>query len=178
VDDHLEAAMHQPTPLDFWDQVPQLLARMRSYGVLCTVVDGDTNSNILTLGWCLVGPTYNGNPIVVVAITPLRYSWEFIEAVPEFVLGIPNDALTDAVDLCGTCSGRHNDKFIAAQLTPIASEHVRAPSILECPANIECRVYESVHPPHYLLTPRHREQPIREQHTIYFAEVLGTYSYI
>jgi hypothetical protein len=28
-----------------------------------------------------------------------------------------------------------------------------------------------------LLTPEHRQRPIEQQHTIYFAEVLGTYGW-
>jgi flavin reductase (DIM6/NTAB) family NADH-FMN oxidoreductase RutF len=60
-------------------------------------------------------------------------------------------------------------------LTTAAGLNVRTVSILECPLNIECRIYEKVAPPHMLLTPEHRRSPVNEQHTIYFAEVLGTY---
>lgn len=98
-----------------------------------------------------------------------------IEEVPEFVLGIPDDALQPAAALCGTRSGRDTDKFAAAGLTPVPSLHVRPPSIRECPLNIECRVYTKVAPPHLLLTPEHRQWPLAEQHTIYFAQVLGAY---
>ena len=52
---------------------------------------------------------------------------------------------------------------------------MRAPSIAECPINVECRIYHKQRPPHYLLTPEHRRNPLEEQHTIYFGEVLGTY---
>ena len=69
------------------------------------------------------------------------------------------------------------DKFAAAGLIPVPSVHVRAPSILECPIKIECRTYTSVAPPHMLLTPEHRRRPVEDQHTIYFAEVLGTYGW-
>ena len=79
--------------------------------------------------------------------------------------------------LCGTRSGRDMDKFEAAELTPVPSVDVKAPSIQECPINVECRVYTRVAPPHLLLTPEHRQRPVQEQHTIYFAEVLGTYGW-
>jgi len=67
------------------------------------------------------------------------------------------------------------NKFAAAGLTALPSVHVRAPSILQCPINVECRVYTRIPPPHMLLTPEHRQRPLEQQHTIYFAEVLGTY---
>ena len=112
-----------------------------------------------------------------IAVTPLRYSWRFLEEVGEFVIAVPDDSLQAAAELCGTRSGRDSDKFEAARLTRVESAHVKPPSIAECPINIECRVYTKVAPPHELLTPGHRKRPLAEQHTIYFAEVLGTYSY-
>lgn len=165
--------------IDFWQVSGSIVDRMRSVngGVLCTVVDGDGAENVLTLGWGLIGPAYHDHPIFVIAVAPQRYSWRFLEAVPEFVIGVPGDELRSAADLCGTRSGRDMDKFAAAGLTRVASKVVKAPSILECPINVECRIYHREQPPHRLLTPEHRRRPLAEQHTIYFAEVVGTFSY-
>jgi len=162
--------------LSFWDCASEILARMRNGGVLCSVVDKAGNQNLLTLGWGQIGPAYHGHPIFVIAVTPLRYSWRFLEEVPEFVISVPDDSLAEAVDFCGTRSGRdYDDKFAAAGLTAIPSVHVAAPSIAEAPINVECRIYARIAPPHMLLTPEHRRRPLEQQHTIYFAEVLGTY---
>ena len=161
--------------LGFWDCAGEIVRRVRFGGVLCTVVDAAGAENVLTLGWGLIGPFYHGRPVFAIAVAPGRYSWRFLEAVPEFVIAVPGDGLKAAVDLCGTRSGREVDKFEAAGLTRRASVHVRPPSIVECGINVECRIYTSVKPPHMLLTPEHRRAPVEEQHTIYFAEVLGTY---
>ena len=72
-------------------------------------------------------------------------------------------------------SGRDHDKFRETGLTPIPSAQVRPVSIAECPIHVECRIYHKQRPPHGILTPEHREKPLEMQHTIYFAEVLGTY---
>jgi len=167
--------MKQPEALDFWECATEILHRMRCGGVLCTVVDSEGMNNVLTLGWGQIGPFYHDHPVFSIAVTPLRYSWRFLEEIPEFVIAVPDDGLGAAAELCGTKSGRDLDKFQAAGLTPRPSVHVQAPSIQECPINIECRIYARVHPPHMLLTPEHRQRPIEHQHTIYFAEVLGTY---
>lgn len=171
--------MANRTELDFWNHTGEILHRMRSAngGVLCTVTDRGGQDNVLTLGWGLIGPSYRGHPIFVVAVAPPRYSWRFLEDVPEFVIAVPDDSLREAADLCGTRSGRDLDKFDAAGLTRVASCHVRPPSIGECPINVECRIYHGAAPPHNLLTPEHRLRPVHEQHTIYFAEVLGTFRY-
>jgi flavin reductase (DIM6/NTAB) family NADH-FMN oxidoreductase RutF len=166
--------------LDFWECAGEILYRMRSAngGVICTVVDSAGRQNAITLGWGQIGPNYHGRPIFIIAVAPPRYSWRFLEDVPEFVIAVPDDATRPAVDFCGTRSGRdYADKLAAAGVTAVPSQHVRAPSILECPVNVECRIYTRVAPPHLLLTPEHREKPLEEQHTIYFAEVLGAYRY-
>lgn len=167
--------MKQRVEIDFYSCASEILNRMRDGGVLCTVADEAGEQNLLTLGWGQIGPFYHGHPILTIAVTPLRYSFRFLEEVSEFVIAVPDDTLRHAATLCGTRSGRDLDKFEAAGLAPVPSVHVRTPSILECPINVECRIYTSVAPPHMLLTPEHRQHPIQDQHTIYFAEVLGTY---
>jgi flavin reductase (DIM6/NTAB) family NADH-FMN oxidoreductase RutF len=161
----------------FWECTSEILNRMRAGGVLCTVVDNDGRQNLLTLGWGQIGPFYHGHPVFSIAVSPLRHSWRFLAEVPEFVIAVPGETLRAAAKLCGTASGRDLDKFAAAGLTRVPSVHVRAPSIVECAINIECRIYASIAPPHLLLTPEHRQQPIEAQHTIYFAEVLAAYTY-
>ena len=150
---------------------------MRNEGVLCTVIDKESNINVITLGWGQIGPFYHGHPVFTIAVTPQRYSWRFLEEVPEFVIALPDDKLIKAAEICGKLSGRDTDKFKAAGLTPVQSEYVKAPSIKECPVNIECRIYTKVAPPHLLLTPEHRKAVVERQHTIYFAEVLGAFGW-
>ena len=161
--------------LDFWEYPAEILSRMRKDGVLCTVTDKDLNNNIITLGWGQIGPFYHGHPVFIIAVTPQRYSWRFLEEIPEFVIAVPDDSLKNAAQICGTLSGRDIDKFKASGLTQVMSKYVKAPSILEAPINIECRIYNKIVPPHLILTPEHRKSPIEHQHTIYFAEVLGTF---
>ena len=169
--------MGKRVELDFYTCADEILARLRQGGVLCTVVDQGGNSNLLTLGWGQIGPFYHGHPVFIIAVTPLRYSWRFLEQVPEFVIAVPDDTLEEATALCGSKSGRDLDKFEAAGLTRVPSVRVRPPSIRECPINVECRIYARISPPHMLLTPEHRQRPVEEQHTIYFAEALGTYGW-
>ena len=169
--------MKQRVEIDFWEHAPEVLRSLHSGGVLCTVADGSGGRNLLTLSWGLLGPFYHGHPVFVIAVTPQRYSFRFLESLAEFVIAVPDASRAEAVRLCGTLSGRDLDKFKAAGLTPADSAQVQAPSILECPVNIECRVYAKVAPPHQLLTPEHRLAPVERQHTLYFAEVLGAHGW-
>lgn len=149
--------------------------RLNDGGVLVSCVGADGQANLITVSWWLFGWFYRSRPMSVIAIRHDRHSFKLLEEVPEFVVAVPGPELRPAVDYCGTESGANVDKFAATGLTPVASYHVRPPSVAQCLANYECRVYEAVHPPHRLLTPEHRQRPLEQQHTIYFAEVLGVY---
>lgn len=152
------------------------LERLNDGGVLISCTGKEGKPNLITVSWWLFGWFYHGNPMSVIAIRPDRFSHHLLEEVPEFVVAIPTLEIRPAVDFCGKYSGRDHDKFAETGLTPVPSYHVRPPSVAECVANFECRIYEAVHAPHMLLTPEHRQQPLERQHTIYFAEVLGVYA--
>jgi len=169
--------MDERVELDFYECAGEIVRRLHECGVLCVVADGAGRQNVLTVGWGQVGPFYHGNPVFAVAVTPLRHSWRFLEETLEFVIAVPDDERRAAAALCGSTSGRDLDKFDAAGLTRVPSVHVAPPSVRECPINVECRVYARVPPPHMLLTPEHRQRPVQDQHSIYFAEVLGTYGW-
>ncbi len=146
------------------------------HGLLLTSIGADNRPNAMTIGWGLYGWSYHNHPVTVVAVRPACHTFRLLEEVPEFVLCVPTAAIAQAVAFCGSRSGRDCDKFRETGLTLIPSTHVRPPSIAECPVHVECRVYHKQRPPHQILTPEHRQRPLAEQHTIYFAEVLGTYA--
>ena len=163
------------TSLDFGDVIEELYRETRGNGVLLTSVGSDGRPNAMTIGWGLYGWFYHDRAVAVAAVRPACHTHRLLAEVPEFVLAIPTADLADQVLYFGTESGRDYDKFAETGLTPVASEGVKPPSVAECPVNIECRVYHAQDPPHFVLTPEHREKPIEVQHTIYYAEVLGTY---
>jgi flavin reductase (DIM6/NTAB) family NADH-FMN oxidoreductase RutF len=162
-------------PVDAYAQAHTFLEAMTTGGVLCTVARHDGGQNVLTLGWGQIGPFYHGRAICTIAVTPLRYSFGFLSEIPEFVLAVPDARSKAATEVCGTVSGRDVDKWEATGLTRVPALHVCPPAILEARLNLECRVYATVLPPHDLLTPEHRQRPLEQQHTIYFAEVLACY---
>ncbi len=105
---------------------------------LITCVDKDGNPNIITLGevaMVSLRPTR-----VSIGARPATYSNGLIKATGEFVVNFPTVDIVEAVDLCGTKSGRNVDKFAETGLTPEPATHVKPPLIKECPVNLECKV--------------------------------------
>lgn len=162
---------------DFSDIIQPLYRATKEKGILLTAVGHAGRPNAMTLGWGLFGWYYHGRPVVAVAVRPACHTFSLLDEIGQFVISIPAPDIEKAVLFCGTRSGRDCDKFAETGLTPVPSVNVKPLSILECPVNIECRIYHRQRPPHFLLTPEHREKPLETQHTIYFAEVLGTYRF-
>lgn len=96
--------------------------------------------NIITVAWA---GTICSDPVMVsISVRKERYSYPIIKETGEFVINLVNRDITYATDLCGVKSGRDIDKFKEAGLTPAASKEVKAPSIMESPLSLECKVKE------------------------------------
>lgn len=95
-------------------------------------------SNIITLAWQM--PVSKSPPLVVISVAPGHYSHQLIAESGEYVINVPPISLLEAVVHCGSVSGRDEDKFQGAGLTPEPAQAVSAPLIAECIGHLECRV--------------------------------------
>lgn len=96
--------------------------------------------NVMTAAW--TGIINSEPPMTYVSIRPSRLSHDIISKTKNFVINLPTLNMVSAVDFCGVKSGRDTNKFKETGLTPIASSHIDAPQIEECPISVECRVLE------------------------------------
>ncbi|MEN2984956.1 MAG: flavin reductase family protein [Dictyoglomaceae bacterium] len=103
---------------------------------LVTSVSNLGKQNVMTASWII--PFSINPPLVVLSLRPERFTLQLIKETKEFVINIPPYELSNATLICGKVSGRDNDKFKLANLTPIPANKVKAPLIKECIAHIEC----------------------------------------
>ena len=94
--------------------------------------------NLITLAWA--GIACSKPPTISIAIRPSRYSFDIISQTREFVVVVPDEKMIEAVDYCGTRSGRDVDKFEKTGLTPVPATQVAAPLVDQAPVCLECRV--------------------------------------
>lgn len=104
--------------------------------VLVTTNDGHKD-NVMAISWTMV---LDFAAAFAITTGPWNYSYTALQESKECVIAIPTVDLIDTVVGVGTCSGSDTDKFSKFNLTRLKAEHVRAPIIKECLANIECRV--------------------------------------
>jgi flavin reductase (DIM6/NTAB) family NADH-FMN oxidoreductase RutF len=83
-------------------------------------------------------------PCVMVGIRPENLTFELISENGEFGINIPTTDQIDVARICGSVSGRTEDKFAKAGLTPQAGQAIDSALIAECPVNLECRVVHQV----------------------------------
>ena len=127
--------------------------------VLVSCVGKAGKPNITTLAWAM--PTSMNPPLVAISLAPSRHSHMLIEESGEFVVNIPTLETLQAVYACGSLTGRSFDKFKKTNLTPMPSKKVKAPSIRECVAHIECTVEDKF---------------TTGDHTVYVGKIVDAYA--
>ena len=98
--------------------------------------------NLITVGWC--GTICTQPPMVSISVRPERYSHGLICDSGEFVINLPTENLTRAVDWCGVKSGRDVDKFEAMKLSALPAAKVGTVLLEQSPVNLECKVTQRI----------------------------------
>lgn len=106
--------------------------------VMVTCGDAEGENNIITIAW--TGTVCSDPPMVYISVRKERHSYSMIKEKGEFVINLPSEELTCALDRAGCTTGAKVDKFSDCKLTRAKSFKVSAPSIAEAPVCIECRV--------------------------------------
>ncbi|EFI53010.1 flavin reductase family protein [Afipia sp. 1NLS2] len=100
----------------------------------------DDRRNIMTMGWHTV---MEFTPSLVgCVIAGGNYSFDLMRKSRECVINLPTTALTDIVVGVGNTTGAEVDKFKKFGLTAQPAALVKAPLIVECHANFECRLID------------------------------------
>lgn len=98
--------------------------------------------NIMTAAWggiCCGAP-----PCVAIAVQKIRASYQNIIKHKAYTISIPSQQHIVEADYVGIFSGKNTDKFVVTGLTPVRSELVDAPYVLEFPLVLECRLLHTI----------------------------------
>jgi len=160
--------------VDYLSVAEEALKQIKK-GALLTVQAHDT-VNIMTIGWASIGFLW-GRPVMTVMVRKSRYTYELIEQSDEFTVSVPKTNMAEAIEICGTKSGRDTDKLKACALELFPGEKVKTP-ILKIPGvHFECSiVYKSSTDPQLLVDAYKHLYPDKDYHTFYFGEIRYCYS--
>ena len=108
--------------------------------VVLLTTKGDDGPNIMTMSWHMM--LEFEPPRIACCVGDTDFSFAALDATGECVIGIPAVHLARKVVGIGNCHGNRIDKFATFGLTPKPGKMVKAPLILECFANLECKVID------------------------------------
>lgn len=109
--------------------------------VLVVAKDGE-KVNAMTAAWCM--PVSVDPPLVVVSISPKRYTHKLIKREKEFTINVmPLDKIVEA-HICGTVSGARVDKIKKTGLRLLKSAKITTPGIEDAVAILECKLFNEI----------------------------------
>ncbi len=132
--------------------------------------------NMMTVAWGSLGVMWK-KPFAQVVVRPSRHTLTFLELHDSFTLSAFGPGRRDALQVCGSKSGRDIDKVQESGLTPIPSEQVDAPAFNEAQLILECRkiYHDDFKPSHFLSDEIEPCYGGGDYHRVYFGEVLAVH---
>jgi flavin reductase (DIM6/NTAB) family NADH-FMN oxidoreductase RutF len=83
-------------------------------------------------------------PCVMVGLRPATLTYELVSEIGEFGINIPTTEHLDIVRICGSVSGRVEDKFARTGLSPQKGQVIDSVLVAECPVSLECKAVHRV----------------------------------
>ena len=108
--------------------------------VSCRSANGEDNA--LAVAYCC-NCSFDP-PMLMVGIVPSRYSHAMIKETGVFVVNLVEKSFRQQFEYLGSVSGRTENKLEKLGLRLADGIKVKAPLLLDCPVNIECRVVASI----------------------------------
>ena len=104
--------------------------------------DKDGRPNAMNAAWA--GICCSSPPCVSIALRKATYTYGNIVEQKAFTVSIPSQDFVREADYFGIATGRTEDKFLIAGLTPEKSDLVNAPYVKEFPLSLECKLLHTL----------------------------------
>ncbi len=98
--------------------------------------------NPITVGWTMLAS--KNPPIIAVAISEKRYSFELIRKFEEFVIAYPSDEMENETLFFGTKSGREINKLYDSKIRYSKAKYIDSIILDEAVANFECILEDTI----------------------------------
>ncbi len=135
-----------------------------SKAALMVSMDNNGKANVMALLWKTIGELWM-IPVITAAVAPSRYTFELLtKGVKEFTINIPSEKISNAINICGSASGRNTDKFQRANLEIIDGKRTKVPTIKDCILSYECKVVHEC------------GSGSMAHHHVFFGEILQAYA--
>ena len=130
------------------------------------------NFNMMTASWGGLGVLWNKN-VAFCFIRPHRYTYKFAEEQDYFTLSFYDEKYRDALNICGTKSGRDIDKAKETGLVPVFDDNgvyfEQAQIVLKC----KKLYFQDINPTNFLSGEIDLNYSKKDYHRMYVGEITG-----
>ncbi|HHW31924.1 MAG TPA: flavin reductase family protein [Clostridiaceae bacterium] len=128
--------------------------------------------NMMTASWGGLGVLWSKN-VCFCFIRPQRYTYDFVEKSDTFTLSFFGNEYREALNICGTKSGREIDKVQATGLTPF-EDLPGMISFREASLIVECKkiYYQDIKPENFLQPDIQEFYKLKDYHRMYIGEII------
>lgn len=102
------------------DKIPGNIIKMLSQDWMLITAGNSAKFNTMTASWGGLGVLYN-KPVAICFINPARYTYQLMESGDTYTLTFYTETYRDALNYCGSVSGKDTDKIKGSGLTPITT---------------------------------------------------------
>ncbi len=131
--------------------------------------------NTMTASWGGLGVLWH-KPVATIYVRPTRYTDQFIKRYDGFTLSILPEKYREALNLCGTLSGRDVNKVQMAGLTVVELPDRRV-GFEEARLVLSCRKLYSdkIRPEQFIEKSISKHYPKLDYHSMYIGEITSVY---
>ena len=157
------------------DKIPGNVMKMISQDWMLITAGNREKFNMMTASWGGFGILYN-KPVAICFINPARYTYSIIEGSDTFTLTFYTEAYRDALQYCGTKSGRDEDKVKGSGLTPMETQS-GAMAFSQAWMVVECRkmLSQSLSPDAIADPAERAKRAAQPMHKMYIGEILNVW---
>lgn len=157
------------------DKIPGNVMKMISQDWMLITAGNKEKFNMMTASWGGFGILYN-KPVAICFINPARYTYSVIEGSDTFTLTFYTEAYRDALQYCGTKSGRDEDKVKGSGLTPMETQN-GAMAFSQAWMVVECRkmLSQSLSPDAIADPAEKAKRAAQPMHKMYIGEILNVW---
>jgi flavin reductase (DIM6/NTAB) family NADH-FMN oxidoreductase RutF len=126
----------------------------------------------MTASWGGFGVVWGKN-ICWIVIRPHRHTYGFVEKAGYFSLSFFNEKYRDALNFCGSNSGKNVDKVKGTGLTPVETGSGNV-YFSEARLVIECRklYFTDIDPSHFIDPAIESNYPAKDYHRMFIGEIV------
>lgn len=158
------------------DRIPGNIIKMLHDDWMLITAGNEDKFNMMTASWGGVGMLY-GKPVAICFINPARYTFQLMETNDTYTFTFYTEAYREALQYCGTTSGRDADKVKGSGLTAITTPE-GSKAFAEAWLVIECRkMVAQSFVPESIADPEIRAQWAtgKELHKMFIGEIINVW---